>query len=290
MAQANPRVQALNQFQRTRWDTNEVIARAFKQRNYLEQLYRTTTYIPGGAIGLQAHIIVARGAAILYRAEDIESLTLCLAVANGIAPGLTHLPVEAANARVVRCLVQFLQTEITKRGLVEVSEAKWVELTQPRSEQPPHPKGVLADIAWLPKARDQLKNMAVPDRVGDTDVAQILSALNLCGRRFLTVEGVNTLYAAAFLGFAKKGHITARKLEAVLAQMQEEIGYTMSLTPQIIKDMWNYVGSHIPYDVLPQMFKTWEEATELPLRMRVTLQQAAWTGLTQYANHPQNAR
>lgn len=269
-------------FMRTRWDTNQNIAEALEQKNYLNALYGTSTYIRDGLIGMQIHLILGRGAALLYRVEDVESMTYCFAVANAVAPGLQHLPEAEANAQVVTCLVQFLQTEITKRGLIEISENDWAKLT--RAAREGVEAGPWANIAWIPRSRDQVKDMPYPEAVTKEEMTRVFAHLIAFGRKILVEEGPATMFAAAFLGFAKKGEITTRKLETVVAQMKDEIGYNMALTPQLIKAVWQHVGAYVPYEFLPQMFKAWETSTEVvSLRMRVTLQQAAWTGLTQYS-------
>lgn len=57
------------------------------------------------------------------------------------------------------------------------------------------------------------------------------------------------------------------------------------MTPQMIKGVWTYVGAHLDVAQFPFMFRTWEhEMSEISLRMRITLQQAAWTVLTQYSS------
>lgn len=281
-AQRVPAPQPPVPFMRTRWDTDRNIATALEQKNYLDALYGTTTYIPDGLIGMQVHLLLGRGAALLYRVEDVESMTYCFAVANAVVPGLTHLPEDEANAQVVSCLVQFLQAEVTKRGLIEISENDWARLTQGAREGVE--AGPWANIAWIPRSRDQVKDMAYPVVVTKEEMTSVFAHLISFGRKVLVEEGPATMFAAAFLGFAKKGEITTRKLETVVAQMKDEIGYNMSLTPQLIKAMWQHVGAYVPYEFLPKMFKTWETSTEVvSLRMRVTLQQAAWTGLTQYS-------
>ncbi|QGW51124.1 nucleoprotein [Karukera tick virus] len=282
MANNADRVGAAQALVRTRWDTNQNIARALEQRTYLGALYGTSRYIPDGMVGMQIHLLLARGAALLYNADDIDTLTYVLAVANSVVPGLQHLEPAAADARVLACLTQFLKTEITRRGFIEVTEQQWAAWTAGAEEG--RPAGPLANVAWIPRARNQVRNMEVPRAATPDEMNRVFGCLLSAGRQVLVDEGPGTMFAAAFLGFAKKGDITTRKLESIIAQMHEEVGYTMSLSTEVVRAMWHHVGVYVPYELLPQMFRAWEEATEtISLRMRVTLQQAAWTGLTQYS-------
>lgn len=271
---------------RNRWDTEEIVALAFlntsNPASLVDALYTRSVIIPAGIPGRQTHILVARGDALYHRVEDVESTTMCLAVANALASGLNLLEPDDANTRVRQAVREILRREVFRRGLINVTPEVWQGWM--RSAEGAHAAGILNPIPWLPQEREELRQFEWPDRpVDNGQIRMLLEQLITAATPFLRDLGVITLFAYAFLGFAKKGIISQRKLDAVINQIESETGKRLDLSVGIIKDMWQKVGAHIPYRSIPPMFRTWEaEMGESCLRMRIILEQAAWTGLTHY--------
>lgn len=130
--------------------------------------------IPRGLRGLRAHMIISRGDAHLRGVQDIEVTTICLAVANALAPGLPNLAAGDADTHIGRCLVHYLK-ESARRELTDISEEDWVRWK--RAARGDEPTGAFATIAWIPGTRDELRNMAISDAMEARDVNVVLGML-----------------------------------------------------------------------------------------------------------------
>ncbi|AJG39046.1 putative nucleoprotein [Changping Tick Virus 2] len=266
---------------RNRWDREDIVARGFTPVTILDKLYTESDYLSEDEEGVQAHLLVARGDAWLRKAEDPQTMTICLAVANAVTPGLNTLPIDEANDRVRACLREFFRKEITRRELVNVTEEVWNSWMRP--QEGVREAGVLSPLAWLPRTREGLAEFEWPENVQPTQVRLLIEQLLTVATERVKNLAITSLFTIAYISFAKKGDITTRKLEAILNQVQQEIGWQVEVTPHLIQELWRQVGVHIPYASIPDMFRHWEGLMAgRCLRLRVTLEQAAWVGLTQY--------
>lgn len=265
-----------------RWDTREGVQLAYQPDTILDSLYSRTTYIPATAAGIADHILIARGDVYNRGGDEVEDLTTCLVIANAFAAGLPLLEVAEANLRVAANLVMLLRKEVFKRDFLALTDDIWAEWMRPAGDG--HEAGRLSTIPWLPAERAGLRVATAPETGIPLEQYQaIMTALKTVATPRVTHVGMSYVYTAAFLAMAKKGDITARKLEAVMNQIQAECGKQLDMQPSLLRMIWNKVGVHIPYASLGPMFERWEGITDgITLRMRVTLQQAAWTGLTQF--------
>lgn len=126
--------------------------------------------------------------------------------------------------------------------------------------------------------------MAVPDAIDEADIEVVLRIIRTAIRPISEKRVPTLLFAATFIALAKKGDISQRKMEAIISELETDLGYCVEMTPAMIKGVWTYVGAYLDVTQFPYMFRTWEhEMSTISLRMRITLQQAAWTGLTQYS-------
>lgn len=58
------------------------------------------------------------------------------------------------------------------------------------------------------------------------------------------------LYTVAFISFEKRGEITTRKLNSIMAQLREQFGTEIELETSLLRYVCNHVGATIPVDHL----------------------------------------
>lgn len=96
-------------------------------------------------------------------------------------------------------------------------------------------------------------------------------------------RGGQFLYTVAFLALSRRGEMTHRKLQSVCSQLQEQFNSQIELEQSLIRYVYQQIGPLIPEEVIRDMFDTWaDDMKDLSMRLRVTLEQSAESGLTQY--------
>lgn len=88
-------------------------------------------------------------------------------------------------------------------------------------------------------------------------------------------------YAATYISLAKKGTITARKLNTIIGALAVECNIDLAITTNDIAILYNQLMTRIQQDEIGTIFDTWSQyMMGTSLRMMITLNQAAGSGLT----------
>nr|WAS28057.1 MAG: ORF3 [Lesnoe mivirus] len=221
--------------------------------------------------------IMARGEAYLKMMPNIPKGTITLAIANAIAPALGDqvLQGDAANIRGRRQIIEFLRREIGggKRELCVITPDTWNTAR--------NANGALNAIQWLGD-HATLANLDRPadgsDLVGH--YRTILDFLLQHPTSRLTTFGT-VMYTTLYISLAKQGNVSSQKLDRLNDDLKNTLGFELDLDGDTITYTYQQVGKRIPHEYLASMFEEMVgHMTEVNLRMQVTLQQAAGTGLT----------
>nr|QVG74770.1 ORF3 [Chuviridae sp.] len=217
---------------------------------------------------------LSRGEARLKGCPDIPAATLAIAIANAIAPGQDHLPPDQADDRVKEQLLCFLQEEVSqgRNELVTINDANW------KTER--EATGLLAGIAWLPEARAGLKGIAIPKGVPAAEIWNVLRIFGRYPSEYLARVGA-LMYATFYIAVSKQGNVHARKLEKLRNDLNTSIGHEVDLNQSQIRLVYEQVASRIKADRIGDAIMEMErQMTGVNIRMAVTLQQAAGSGIT----------
>lgn len=221
--------------------------------------------------------IMARGEAYLKAITDIEKATLTIAIANAIAPNMTALalPPAEASARGRTQVVEFLRQEVGKnvKDLCVITPQLWASARA--AEGPLHRIPWLCDFNGLPTL---VRPADGTDTVGHYN--SILAFLLTYPTPYISNIGTR-LYAILYVSLAKQGTISRGKLEKINQDLAVNMGFEVNMTEEVITYTYQQIGTKIPHNALEIMFNTMRDHMQnLSLRMQVTLQQAAGTGLT----------
>lgn len=164
---------------------------------------------------MQATWIVARGDALRRRAESPSDTAIALAIANAIAPSLRQLPEDEADAHVNMCLGVFLAREVNRREYVVLDDIKYAQLRVAPAA------GVEAGI-WhgLPLLQN-LADFANHNFELTTAQSRLILQGLLANMSPPVAKSGSHLSPIAFISFAKRGEITARKLNSIMGQLRE---------------------------------------------------------------------
>nr|WAS28013.1 MAG: ORF3 [Lesnoe mivirus] len=221
--------------------------------------------------------IMARGEAYLKTMTNIPKGTITLAIANAIAPALGEqvLQADEANLRGRKQIVEFLRREIGggKRELCVITPDIWNTAR--------NANGALHAIRWLGD-HATLGTLARPadgsDLVGH--YRTILDFLLQHPTSRLSTIGT-VMYATLYISLAKQGNVSSQKLDRLNDDLKNTLGFELDLDGDTITYTYQQIGKRIPHEHLASMFEEMVgHMTEVNLRMQVTLQQAAGTGLT----------
>lgn len=267
-------------YQRNAHDSKEVLSQYFRTTRLVERLFTNSTILAHCERDrMKAIWIVARGDVDRRGGmENPSEAAIALAIANGIAPNMTLLPAADADRHVCACLAAFMRRQCTRREYVHLSEDDYTALMRPAADQ--QPAGLWAGIG-LPDRMAELPGM-VELGLNDAQAVALLKGL-IDHESPVLRRGGQYLYTVAFVSFSKRGEITNRKLQSICQQLQEQFNTQIELEQSLIRYVYQQVGMLIPEEVMPHMFETWaNDMRDLSMRLRVTLEQAAESGLTQY--------
>nr|QSR83618.1 nucleoprotein [Liman tick virus] len=267
-------------YRRNIHDTREALAVYFQTTRLVDNLFTASTIIPGcGRDKMKAIWLIARGD-IDRRGgmENPSEAAIALAIANGIAPNLPVLEPAPADEHVCSSIAMFMKRQCTRREYVHITEDDYTELTKAPVDQVPgglwHGLGLPARLADLPS----LDGLVLTAEAAKKLLQGLIDHESPTLRR-----GGQFLYTVAFVAMSKRGEITNRKLQSICQQLQEQFNSQIELEQSLVRYVYQQVGQLIPEEVLPQMFETWaRDMQDLSMRLRVTLEQAAESGLTQY--------
>uniref|UniRef100_A0AAN0LXE2 Uncharacterized protein n=1 Tax=Rocky Ridge virus TaxID=3139880 RepID=A0AAN0LXE2_9VIRU len=222
-------------------------------------------------------VIMARGEAYLKVMGDVEKGTLTMAIANAIAPSLGALALAPgpASLRGREQVVEFLRQETGRnvRDLCIITPQAW--------EAARAAGGPLNAVPWLGDYAGLL-TLRRPDDGTDTveHYVAILGFLLTYPTPKLSTMGTR-MYATLYVSLAKQGNISRTKLEKINQDLSATMGFEVDMTEEAISYTYQQIGTKIPHNLLEVMFNTMRDQMQgLSLRMQVTLQQAAGTGLT----------
>lgn len=209
-------------------------------------------------------------------AEDkVLSATVIIAIANAVAPSLEQLNIPDATERSRLQLVTFLKRDFSTSRCDLLQRYGNATYNTARADG-----GMLHGIAWLPATIAECN--AIPDDqpVTTREAVQILGWLVTIGAtHFLRIKPV--LYATFLISLVKQGNITEDKLNRITDELEKGIGHPLTIEHDSISAVYTSVGRKIPVEALPEAFRVWEkDFTGVNLRMRLTIMQAAGTGLT----------
>jgi hypothetical protein len=89
------------------------------------------------------------------------------------------------------------------------------------------------------------------------------------------------MYINLFVSLGKKGSITDRKADALNDAIRAELGIADSVDRELINYTYTQIGAFVTEDNAEAIFGLWKNAIEnYSLRLKMTLEQAAGTGLT----------
>nr|WAS28168.1 MAG: putative nucleoprotein [Chuviridae sp.]WAS28175.1 MAG: putative nucleoprotein [Chuviridae sp.] len=259
-------------------DNKRALEAYFQTTTLLDNIFTNTTILEDAQDKMAAIWILARGDAYKRKAVNLHEMTVALAIANGIAPSMATKGVAAADLYAAQCVGEFFRRELRRRDLVVIDEATYAEWIAAPQEGV-RPAGPLRALE-LPA--DWTAVSAQEFRFSTQEAKAVLNCLIQHPSTTLQQAGMY-LYSMAFVSFAKRGEITARKLSSITTQLQENFGLRAELEGPVLRYIYENVGKHIPEGHVGPMFRAWaEDVKDLSMRLRVTLEQAADTGLTQY--------
>lgn len=95
-------------------------------------------------------------------------------------------------------------------------------------------------------------------------------------------ENVSGLHAVLYIAAAKRGEVTGPKLNAIARELRTSCNLTIPTNPGLYRTIYRYSGSKLTAGNARQVFDRWYGyIPQNALRLRLTLTQAAQSGLTQ---------
>nr|UYL95467.1 MAG: ORF3 [Zhangye Chuvi tick virus 1] len=261
---------------RGKFDNDAQKQAAFDTIDYLENLVGfTAECVPGDQeiSGIPAVTLLSQGEAYLMDMGSDMTIVTLLAIANSIAPCLTFLPKADANKRASLELGAFIKRDIVKRG-------PWVRITATQWDEALQERGALHGVK-VPAS----SGLAAYNPVETLSVEEQTKLLNfLVNHQTPQLTRISTqLFCTLYVALAKRGTITEAKLAKINGELEETLGWDIGLDSETIKCVHARLAPEIPYSELPQIFKRWStEIAKMSLRMRITLDQAAGSGLTAF--------
>nr|QKK82918.1 hypthetical protein 3 [Umea virus] len=274
-------VPSTTELQLSPFDTEAEANAAWAKVNYLDRIVSAAVGIlppPDGTGRLfNMMFILARGEAWLKKAANRTAMTIAIAGANALGPNLPRLLEPQAKKAMANMVLAFLREEVSsKDDLVSISDDQYAAL---RATVEGGVGGPWSGITWLPSTRAGLQTMEGGVLV-EADVRLLLDVMVAHGTRALDRCGP-LVYATMMLSLSKRGTITSTKLDKISSEIHQDLGYGLGLTEEAITLTYRVVGSKIPHGVIGKVIDHWSKVMDhLSLRMRITLQQAAGSGLT----------
>lgn len=261
-------------------DNKTALSKYFKVTNIVDKIFTKATMLADIEDKMAAIWLIARGDALKRHSSNVPEMTVALAIANGIAPSMALMTPENADTYVAQCVSCFFQSELYHKDFVLVTNEVYASWTRaPTAEAPRAEAGPLHRMR-LPATLDQVRGMEYNFSVEQAKA--VLSLLLTVKAPPLEQAGMY-LYTTAFVAFAKRGEVTSRKLLSIQKQIADNFGLQVELETATVRYVYEAVGRHIPEGHIGVMFRVWaEDVKDLSMRLRVTLEQAAFTGLTQY--------
>lgn len=197
---------------------------------------------------------------IMPREPEKEFLILCRMIAETLLPR----PRYATRDEAGHCMISWAKALLKHAGASIAGMRLRVEdIVAAKAERGPlhgiDPEGqVSADQAW--RTVSWIAVHGVPDTASRSPAAA---------------------YAATYISLAKKGTITARKLNTIIGALAVECNIDLAITTNDIAVLYNQLMTRIKQDEIGTIFETWSQyMMGTSLRMMITLNQAAGSGLT----------
>lgn len=218
--------------------------------------------------------ILSRGEIRLYDTQvNPEYGAIAIGIANVIAPGPITMRPEEALIRAGREIIAFLKNDMVAYGDL-------VAITADVYHAMKGDTGLWSTIAWLPKEMPDIRGIDDFQHVTRSDLDLILAGLDAHATMALKMT-TTKFYVCMILAVAKQGNLTRPKFNAVIREIERELGYNLGITPELITTVYRLNAPKVGHDIVKQLFEEWRKAmgTEA-LRLRITLMQAAGAGLT----------
>jgi hypothetical protein len=198
---------------------------------------------------------------------------MILATGNVLAPALSNvsfLEMDPARERVRKAIIHLICREPRNTNFYLLEN---------------NYNNIRANIQALPAAFADLGPDIIPTVEANAalTIAHTMAVLNqLVEHATPKLKAIGTsMYINIFVSLGKKGLITDRKADALNDAIRSELGIPDSMDKDLIHYTYTQIGSLVNELNAGDLFGQWKEAIEgFSLRLKMTLEQAAGTGLT----------
>ncbi|DAZ90594.1 putative glycoprotein [Chalcocoris rutilans mononega-like virus 2] len=190
-------------------------------------------------------------------------------LADGL-PGRSFLEVQKARDQVIYVVTRFILLPAL-RNAITGAELPVLQATMQEI-------GMRADLIACISGNAP----TLPNALTIREAMQIITALGDIERRRNPPRAL-TMLVSYICSVAKKGSATAEFIRKIRTGVEQDLGVLLDLDPGIIAEISKQYGSHLNSNLVKRIMKCWTEwVPENALRVKLTVLQTSWEGLTGY--------
>lgn len=211
---------------------------------------------------------------------------MAVAVVNTVSPGVMNEPLSRDESRklfIVNGLMFLNACASSPRGPASLTLEDWTSDITGYTGPPNIPAGIHEALSTTTfSTSDTYRTLTAAPGNGKW-VAYVMK--KLCERTsnpMIKHAGLQ-IYVNAFVAFGKRGTITEDKCIKIRDQIRDETGNMITMDEMTISAIYSQLSDRINENNAKEIFDTWRQGViTLSLRMQITLQQVAGSGLTTY--------
>ena len=235
---------------------------------------------------LTATMVVARGIADI-RNYPRDTAPNCIAILNLIAPYIPDdrkLSEGVSREFILNGFLRYMSRYKESAQLVRMNEALYTEALA-RGPLRPYQNVLSAWDTYTIENERVNKNRFVNDhgvvtRLGVEALSAMFDFMSSVKTPFLTKYNTN-LYVLMYLSLAKRGTVTANKLQKIVREIRDKHDVEMDISQEDIRAVFSATGEFITAENANEVFETFaNDMQHLSLRMNITLSQVMYSGLT----------